>query len=102
MGYYFNPPALLELSARKLTGVTYDQLVAQLQGDEILMGVYDNGRFKAAPHLFSPQEFLEFEVQARAGILKRVGFYALDVKKHAAYEQMFPKPQAGKVAQIPG
>ena len=36
MGYYYNPPEEIERLGRKLKGITYDELVAQLKSDEVL------------------------------------------------------------------
>lgn len=73
MGFYFNPPEMVCNVGRKLNGQTFQELNNQLKDNEILIGIYDRGMFKNAPHLFSEKEFIAFEEQN----LKFLGYYAI-------------------------
>jgi hypothetical protein len=87
MGYYFNPPQLLPAVGRKLSSPNnnYEELVAQLNPGEKLMGYYDRHIFQNAVYLYSKEEFVEFENQVNAGYLKRLGFYALDEENYKKF-----------------
>jgi hypothetical protein len=83
MPYYERPEELPKVS-RKLIHCDspqlhdcYKNLVAQLQGDELLFGLYDRGFFMNAAQLFSLAEFMEFEKQVQGGVIRRIGFFAL-------------------------
>lgn len=98
MGFYFNPPQSLPEQGRRIEGRDYASLVAQLGPDELLFGHYDRGRFQNAPHLFSPREFEEFEGQARSGIIRRSGFYAVSVARlEQLYGHPWPQKQEGRI-----
>ena len=78
MGNYMNPPYAIKTFGRKLISYTnYDSMYEQLKPDEILMGYYDRGIFQQTVHLFSAEEFNEFEEQEQDGFVYRLGFYAL-------------------------
>ena len=77
MGTYFNPPQALPTVARKLNSGSYKELVAQLKDGEELFGHYDRYIFQNAVHLYSEDEFNEFEAQADNGYVKRLGYYAM-------------------------
>jgi hypothetical protein len=77
MGRYFNPTNEVASKGREIYGNSYDELVNQLQEGEYLIGLYDRGIFKNAPHLYSEREYNEFEDQANAGIILREGYYAV-------------------------
>lgn len=76
MGYYANPDTVLK-QGRKLESSTYGELIEELNEGELLVGVYDRIIFKNAPHLYSPDEFQEFEKQVNGFSMKRMGFYAV-------------------------
>ena len=81
---YYNPPEQLPIVSRELvhrdspqSHDRYKDLVAQLQDDELLFGLYDRGLFMNAAQLFSFAEFMEFEKQVQSGVIRRIGFFAL-------------------------
>jgi hypothetical protein len=77
MGIYFNPPQRLPEIGRKLQGSTFQELNAQIQPGEVLIGLYQRPLFMNAPHLYNEGEFDEFESQHNSGIIRRVGFFAI-------------------------
>lgn len=82
MGAYYNPPTEVQNVGRELTpSESFATLTAQLQGDEVLFGLYDRRVFKFAGHIFSADEMEEFEQQVRDGSVLRVGFYAISKEK---------------------
>ena len=77
MGYYFEPPKELPLVARRIQGLEYEELQAQLKDGERLFGHYDRFIFQNAVWLFSAEEMEEFESQVRQGVIRGLGFYAM-------------------------
>ena len=94
MGNYFNPPHGIKTLGRKLITFTdYDSMYEQLKPDEILMGYYDRGIFQQTVHLFSAEEFADFEQQEQDGFVYRLGFYALASCDFDFLDQPKPKKQ---------
>lgn len=78
MGRYLNPPEKLKEIGRHLTGRDYDSLTRQLKDNELLFALGDRGIFFNAPHLFSKEEFNEFNDQYKTGYFISLSFYAVD------------------------
>ena len=81
MGNYFNPPESLPEIGRELRPGSYYQLLDQLETEEKLIGLYNRGSFYNAVHLYCPDEFGEFERQAKEGIILREGYFAVNSTK---------------------
>ena len=77
MGVYVNPPLKVRDVGRRLTGATYLQLCEQVRTGEVLIGLFDRGIFFNAPHLFSQEEFNEFDRQNRQGVFLSAAYYAV-------------------------
>jgi hypothetical protein len=79
MGYYLNPPLIVEEIGRKLESqpLTYAHAISQVKPDEKLIFVGDRIMFKFAGHAYSPAEFEEFASQVRAGTLMLHGLFAV-------------------------
>jgi len=71
---------------RRIYGSAYEYLRGQLHGDEELFGLYDNLAFKAAPWLFSEEEFAAHEAAYAQGHAVTRAFYA--VSRNAAKPSM--------------
>lgn len=69
MGVYFNPPEALTEVGRKLEGVSWGELVAQLKEGEVLVGHYQwwPDGFHHCPQLYNQQEYDGFESIAEDG-----------------------------------
>lgn len=76
MGNYLNPPEKIKEVGRPISGSNYNDLTRQLRAGEILVGLFDRGIFKIAPHLYSPEEFDEFDRQYMSGMLISRYFFA--------------------------
>lgn len=78
MSHYCNPPRDVQRIGRELVDASsLDRLEAQLEDNEVVIELYDRGRFLNAPWLHSAAEFEEFESQARDRIISRIGFFAV-------------------------
>jgi hypothetical protein len=75
---YFNPPAAVRQIGRKLGGPSFAHLVAKLDPNEVLLGLYRNeaGAF-VATHLSSHARMLEME----ARFAPSEGYYAVDLQR---------------------
>lgn len=91
MGCYFNPPdevcnvgrSLAAPTAATSVKETFDSLNAQLNEDEVLVGLFqrlDFG-FKNCPWLKDEHEMVSFLTQVADGIIVLEGYFALPRKK---------------------
>jgi len=81
MNRCINPPTIVQSIGRRLEGLSFPDLVAQLRPEERLIGHYDQGLFQNAVDLTaygrdSDSEFWVFEDQVGMGA-ERLGFYAV-------------------------
>jgi len=84
MQRYFNPPQNIVNVGRRLEGLSFPELVAQLEPGERLIGYYDRGPFQNAVDLTAygrDNDFLFWEFENQVGMSAvRLGFYALEEK----------------------
>ena len=93
MAIYFNPPEGVARGGRflRLAG-DFAELKKALHFGEALFGLYDRGFCKNAVFLKNEKEFLVFEEQARAGVIRRIGFYAVSRERAEAVCGRLPVP----------